>query len=88
MLTLVLLRNIEPLDVGYPFQFVFIEMVSVQLVSHCLPNCEKFISYPSKSVVYNAFLRYSASRISLYADGIFAGVPSKKVSLSGKMYES
>ena len=45
-------------------------------------------AYPSYSVNTKAFLWYSASRISLYANGILAGVPSKKDSLSGKMYVS
>jgi hypothetical protein len=45
-------------------------------------------AYPSNSVNVKAFLWYSASRISLYANGILAGVPSKKDSLNGKMYVS
>jgi hypothetical protein len=46
------------------------------------------IAYPSNSVNVKAFLWYSASKISLYANGIFAGVPSKNVSLNGKIYVS
>lgn len=46
------------------------------------------MAHPSNSVKVNALGWYSASRISLYANGILAGVPSKKVSRNGKMYLS
>jgi hypothetical protein len=73
---------------GDPFELVLVEMVSVTDISQSLHVKQTECAHPSKSVRVRAFCLYSASRISLYANGIFAGAPSKNVSLNGKIYES
>jgi hypothetical protein len=77
-----------------PLQCFIIKVVASKLQSaHCSTlgrhlGCNELKTYPANCFLVRACSLYSATSMSLYANGIFTGAPSKTVSLNGNIYVS